>query len=893
MSKDNIREAGSTTIVIVLALTALLVTVAGFMFGHTMTTTDQVAISQSASRLEHVAASGIDKMFSRFRAKATQSEVNNMLDWINKGKLAKGSALPSFYINHTNVKSGADTWVKSNASKLLIYDVTNNGLKVAKSWSPSNSRQQVAMWVTSFKRPSAKGAFPYSTPVHVSSASAASPTLDLVAYAYASNGEVHSSARERVAWGNTVEGLSPIINANMFANNATMCSAAEPVVKKDSDTGETTISYNSASDNNSGVDDQSDEHSSSSKFLFIDATQSKDSVAVEANGAILMPSATESGAGHAILASSGEPTIVYDEGKSGGSYPASNVDGLASKTSLASGNERNTASERKYFTSPESELLPVNGYRTAANKIAGLNGEVIGGKTVVVSGTKGNYENLKNSNAGHARTGTISISDFVYNVRNKVPMYGIVRVMVPAVPQWTSAKIKSNVDKILASLNMNNQSYTVADSGQITTDAQVSNGGEDNGNGNHNSNTPTLNSCGTQTYKVSFDYGNLHNGHTIGDMNTPGAIIVYGSMMFDFFTDNNADGVFDPSSERLLTHKEATTAKLLVRSPVLVNPVLATSTPVISSDTDYLSIGSYPTGAPSNSLSSDAAISNTSMPIANAIVNVMKNYHDTIYGNGSYKYNDMVSLLGDKSGYVGQLDYMFRATARGHTAGYSDKSISDVDAHAKGFFIDTRTDVVTSSGSSKLEEASSADLFHAMLPNGYTHGWKRALDATGLAGSWNTLLTNADPDYTHRPLFIKDNKIDSKFEDIPAITADGGIVRFRGSMNVSGLLYTPGSFAFEQTHESKADDPTPSEDGDADKVSEDNDEETAFGSDKYISGAVLTGFGQYYENKPTSGSSDDEDDSRVIIISHDHIGFDNLPVLVKSKIIKRTHLQIM
>jgi len=400
---------------------------------------------------------------------------------------------------------------------------------------------------------------------------------------------------------------------------------------------------------------------------------------------------------------------------------------------------------------------------------------------------------------------------------------------------------------------------------------------------------------------VSFDYDTLIGGHTVGTPAAPGAVIVYGSILFDFFTDNNANGSFDTSSERILTHKEALNANLLVRSPVYVNPVLASSgSGVVTSDTDYLAINSYPTGAPSNSLSGDANVGNLEMPIVDEIAEIMDDYKDYIYKDGSYIYNDMSTLLGSDSGYLSQIEYLYAARAKGHAATYSNASVTGMDNNVSGYFIDTDTDNLTVDRSSKLEEPSSADLFHAFLPSGYTHGWKRAMQVTGMAASWNTVLQATDPGFMDRPLSITANRIDTSFADIPAVIANGGHVRFRGAMNVSGLVYSSGSYTFEQSTEEKAGDPTADEEsysddnGDGDNHDEaDLADDAVFGSNKYISGAVLTGFGQFYYNNATTGDEADEDDTRKIIISHDHVGFDQLPVEIKTKVIKRTHAQIL
>ncbi|RMI27631.1 MAG: hypothetical protein D6681_00300, partial [Calditrichaeota bacterium] len=261
----------------------------------------------------------------------------------------------------------------------------------------------------------------------------------------------------------------------------------------------------------------------------IDSTQAPGGVAMASNNSIHIASGAKPYPNNTGTSLQGiDPWVVYDPGKvNQADYPkiaGSDMSALAG--TVVKDNLFGTNDQMNFFKDAYSQLFNLDAYREAANRIAGFRDETINGYLVHTGGiSKGNYASLKAANAGHARMGTLQMADWVYNIQNQKPMYGLVRILIPMVfDAYSSATGCTNERK--------------------------------------------------------FKFTKFP-----GDALPAGRLIVYGGALFDFFWDKDNDGVYEPdlsgaNKERLLTPTEALISKKLnVDTHIAFNPVMDGMTP--------------------------------------------------------------------------------------------------------------------------------------------------------------------------------------------------------------------------------------------------------------------------------------------------------------------------
>jgi len=423
-------------------------------------------------------------------------------------------------------------------------------------------------------------------------------------------------------------------------------------------------------------------------------------------------------------------------------------------------NLQGTSKEMKHFSSPDAQLFNLDAYREAANRIAGFVDETIAGTLVSTGGASlGNYTTLVNG-ANH-RMGTLQWPEVAYNITNQIPMYGLVRIMIPM-------------------------------------------------------NSPSSQSCGTTTIQ-KFNISN--------DPMPAGRLIVYGGALFDFFWDKNGNNLYEPNlagvnKERLLTPTESLiSSKFNVDTHIAFNPVMDGMTPKTTGLTmdsvgvpGILEINSYPIGSPTWDLTTDALPgSDGAMDIMDNIWNVAHNWSTAVYGAGAYQFINFTSAPWALTANQKQmLDYYIRTTSNASKAVWSDKTVGNIESNYATFKIQTKADTKNSK--------SSADLFHSFLPSGYIHGWKRAMAVTGLGAApsagtstdnesiWSEDLLPVASQFhakRHKYFFLTRKYasgnvyIDENFSDIPAEMYAGGLVDMHQHSNTSGVLYTPDQLELE------------------------------------------------------------------------------------------------
>ncbi|TPW09140.1 MAG: hypothetical protein FD130_2641, partial [Halothiobacillaceae bacterium] len=98
----------------------------------------------------------------------------------------------------------------------------------------------------------------------------------------------------------------------------------------------------------------------------------------------------------------------------------------------------------------------------------------------------------------------------------------------------------------------------------------------------------------------------------------------------------------------------------------------------------------------------------------------------------------------------------------------------------------------------KLKALDAADQFHLMVPSGYTKGWADAFSHLQLtASAWQGLNHKVPSGAPGGSPLTEEWIRDKDFEDIPVYLYSGGLVDMHNHVNVSGLIYVPQALELE------------------------------------------------------------------------------------------------
>lgn len=441
-------------------------------------------------------------------------------------------------------------------------------------------------------------------------------------------------------------------------------------------------------------------------------------------------------------------------------------------------------------------------------------------------------------------TGRMTFAEFQYNVANAVPMFGMIRVMYPAIAD-TSTSGSGTCNGVLVQL------YKTEDASEKI---RWSTGASD------------------------YD-GSPAQRDTDGDLGPKAKLIVYGSITIDFFADTNANFRFDAAAgEHILTTFENGEAKAEMNVPELVNPALP-----FAADG---SLGAFPvsggtittgtSGKPVNLASptggwfpaSEGLIPDTAGALAKS--NGKMELMNITGVGGTSKLLDIGNRIGSTGGtatanthfttYKTRLEYYYDLMKA--VADHGDPNqwpIANFPSSMSNDFCIGNDDCNVTGPN------HNGDKVHLLFPSGYMHGWKVALTALGMkATEWNSMLTGIDTlanvattnstvarkgsafnslldpgvakarDTSALTGLIPNQKLyyftdagesdypllTSKWADIPTFVYSGGNMQVQHTSNISGVTYTPESMAWGA----------------------EDDLNTDLGTG-YFNGAMITGFG--------------------------------------------------
>jgi len=374
--------------------------------------------------------------------------------------------------------------------------------------------------------------------------------------------------------------------------------------------------------------------------------------------------------------------------------------------------------------------------------------------------------NVQPSSSHPAGTyGTISWMEFIRNVVEDRPMYGIVRVLVPL-------KLKSGIrsdgtndgshdlnhdgrddnenDYELNALKVNkpsNQIYAFCTQSEHDNQIDHDHHEVDDANGHniegYDYNAPPVNGCGNAPIAgIEFEYPEppkvyTANGYTFTNNSR---IRVYGALFMDF-VNAEADAVNHVAGTPILPDNLPFHPRdILIETavPFLINPALDANADNIMDNLEYID------GISRN-------ISCTATPC-------------------TYKYPNPQSW-----------DF-----AR------VDQSMKDRFQFQTGV---TLTQTV-------YDNLNTASKYHLLMPTGYEAGWSRAFAELGVnAAQWQSLGFGVPPEaVAANRILTNEDILSTSWEDIPAYISTGGLFSMRGHVNISGLLYIPQAIEMMQTY---------------------------------------------------------------------------------------------
>ena len=100
------------------------------------------------------------------------------------------------------------------------------------------------------------------------------------------------------------------------------------------------------------------------------------------------------------------------------------------------------------------------------------------------------------------------------------------------------------------------------------------------------------------------------------------------------------------------------------------------------------------------------------------------------------------------------------------------------------------------------DNLNTASKYHLLMPTGYEAGWNHAFTTLGVnATQWKDLGFGVPAEAaTAGRILTKGDILSSYWEDVPAYISTGGLFSMRGHVNMSGLLYIPQAIELMQTY---------------------------------------------------------------------------------------------
>jgi len=642
-----------------------------------------------------------------------------------------------------------------------VYNISSGGLALAanSTWATVNT-PQVVVWATRFNKQT-DPAYPYST---FPTAGNGCPNCNIVVYALGRAGtpnrnDARKMLREvQMSASAQLKGVSAMTNAPAYASWQDACDGAHNV----SPVGGVDKNGNTPVPATTGNTD-----------WLIEVTQAEYTSGVIPSG-VAFVSNTNMGPGGKSFRNGSSTTTVATMDSDPLLMYSGHTSTTGMKTDLMSTTKDNTQPNApdlpanklprklldvrtlapapgdalKFFdpVDPNKQLFNLDAYRWSAEQFTCQNSGTLVAAAAAHAGDGkfcGKAEALRLAlvaqgySAKAPVTGRLTMAEFEYNIANSIPMFGMVRVMYPIYYQSSMG--------------------TCANLGG----AQVL---------NYDTASPTQGIYGGGSYdgtETSLDGD--------GRLGPNAKLIVYGSVLYDFFTDMDGDGFFDPATsgshgspaltvyEHLADAFEAVDARMELEIADFVNPALPNVPSASLLPFPTAAGGTITTGSNSNdvNLASPAQgwfpASEGMIPVSTTVDYGQMQLMDLT--GGVSKLNSLAAAIKAAGGLTGtaasnaqtyfnaekaRLNYYYDLMKT--TAKQSDGNswpIADFPANMSANFCIGSEDCGTGFPGTVLN--NDGDKVHLLFPSAYVHGWKVALAALDLsANDWNTLLDGID-----------------------------------------------------------------------------------------------------------------------------------------------------
>ncbi|MDQ7002079.1 MAG: hypothetical protein Q9N02_05265, partial [Ghiorsea sp.] len=520
-----------------------------------------------------------------------------------------------------DVNMPTDVDIKNGANQFFVFDVSSTGIKkVANVTWGVGANSQVAVWVTTFNNEKPP-TYPYQTAVDLTTGATCASGCKMVTYALGRSGEARRLAREsQSVLLNQLAGVSAMTNAPPGVDFNGVCNppAQTPANLLNAKATPWVVGA-TATGNGSTVIEVTQVPYVRGSVPSGTALVSNTGIGLGTKGfSAKLGSQTGSTfktvpyllySGHGVNKAYKVDWAATAQDTTGVDLPANLL-----PQNLVNASLLGTSQKVNYFSSPNSQLLSMDTYRWAAEQFTCQ----IAPYTAARDGQFGNgiycskAENLRKALVAmgypaHAPvTGRLNIAQFQYNIANSIPMFGIVRLMFPTVPDpGVTAKCAGAGTQLHIIESAGDQAV-----GSYDFNSLMSNGGVYTGS------IADPYTQANRQYVFTVGQGAVPDDD--GDLGANARLIVYGGLLVDYFADYNivnnptggaagvgTDTVFNPlDGERLLGVLESPDVDLAIDLNVMINPVM----PRFMGN-DPLP---FPTGAPQTNLNATAPLTSAS-----------------------------------------------------------------------------------------------------------------------------------------------------------------------------------------------------------------------------------------------------------------------------------------
>ncbi len=752
---------------------------------------------------------------------------------------------------------------------IRVYNVTSSGMTAVANSAWGTFDPQVAVWATSFSSQNEPN-YPYGVNnANVNTGSCAD--CNLVVYALGRSGNASHLLRQTFSSVSfNITGVSAITNAPAYDSFSEMYNAVCPYSTPISDTANTPGAKGATNG-----------------LVVVDITQSTDGNALKSNASVgRAGKAFRSGVNsNPALTIDSNPEIVFDPTvESSTASPQVDHNQQSPTSSNSPFIEENQT--LNWFTSANNHLFNLDIYREAANTIrTGTKGWTTatekGIDWTLATDRDGPY-NLATGNSGIPRSGTLTVREFMYNVQRAIPMYGLVRVLVPTLIDsggdfGAGLACDTGTDTFtIYSQNPQVSRYGVLSAANVL--AQTGDGGSE-----------------------AVDIKDMDiSASPASTTNVQAKVIVYGMLFIDYYHDSDDNGLYDAVNDKLFTPVESVDIYMKIHIPLIINPALdgtdsglADDSATAGKDYSHVSAAKGKWYGMDLDNSPDGEMDLMSMPYTDSsdpsIFEVAVSSRGFGSAGSSTYFTSKASGRNVAAGFVN----MLYGTNRGHAGGAtlakrlayylntkkaaSTAQIADFPSNSLASF---QAFYIGNNGTGTTPDA--ADVYHLISPSGYVHGWRRAFQVTTMpANVWNdNLIATTSSYYAERSQYMHVSSdadgvmIDSDFADLPAEIYSGGLLDMHGNVNVSGVVYTPMQIELEAKDNGNYK-------GTADEGP----------ARQYVNGSLIGGFGVYVQNKK-NGSVNGTDDGLTVIV-YDPTAVDKLSTNAPESVLARRYWQAL